>query len=208
MVATVLIIFSIFLFILVVIFVIWLIIKVFKTPIILENDPIILNWMAQYSKGRALGVEEKTIMGKGNRFIKYFSAKDINVKDENPDINTKIVAQHDRIIPFPKGTWSKDRDIIMILPPTTAEFPNHLKDHEFGKFLMTYVELKNAVESEVKILREGTRRRDAILKEMGDSEISEKYLKSVEGLFKDTIKSMTKAELDKPRYQDSQYTRT
>lgn len=197
--------YGLFLFFILIALFIWIIILIFREKPRIENDPIVINFLSHYSNGRAIGFEDNVIKAKNNRFISEFYPGDLDVKKINKAEKEKVIIGKDKIIPLPKGTLSKDRDIKIYLPPTAEDFPTGLKEHPFGKILMGYTELVNAVNSEIATIREGSKRKDEILQRLGDGELGKEYLDTFEGTMKDIIRMLAKEELSKQRRGFSGY---
>ena len=104
----------------------------------------------------------------------------------------------------PQLFWvEKDKKIVLpknelwLLAPNPEDYPEELKRTEFGKSLMKMTEKINVSNLQLSILREGSNRKSALLKEMGDGEISEQFIKMSKGLQKDALEMNVK-EKEKP----------
>lgn len=182
------------LFLIIVSLFIWLIIVIYKKQYILENDPIVLNFLSHKSNGFAVGLEKEVVHGKNDRLVCRIQSKDFDVKNEIPK-DEKVIVEKNKVIQFAKGSLSKFRDIKIYLPKNPEDLPESFKETSFGKFFMRYIELKNVISEETRVVREGSNRKTAILEKLGDGEISEELIKTWEGAMKDIVKSLAKEEL-------------
>lgn len=171
---------------------VWLFIVVFREK---EEDldaNILLNFLSNRSNGRFLGRELEVTEGKNGRKLIKFEPKDILFKGKNknkPLLPEKVIAGKNKYVNFPRGTLSKDRNISMVLPINPSDLPENIKHTEIGVALMMMTEMKNLAETEIKILREGSMRKDAMLQKIGDGEISREFMSYTEELVKDYLRA-------------------
>lgn len=176
---------------LIVFLLVWLfILKSSKDENYLVHNPFIINFMSQHSHGRAYGIEKDSTKAKGDRTYVEFTPLDIDpdlvdeVKDE------KLVVGKGKRVTLPPGTLSKFKTINLYLPPTASDFPDALKAMPFGKFLMYWTEIENSVSAELESVKEGSKRKDKILEQLGDGELSREHLSRLDELQKDIIKML------------------
>ena len=155
-----------------------------------ENLPIVFNFMSHKNNKRCLGVLLNTIPGKGGREILEYSAKDLD-ESSKPE-NHKVIVESNKKIVLPKGELSSERDIIFLLPHSPDDFPEKLKNTEFGRLLGLFTELENVKRHVIDILKEGQIRREDLMKEIAGGEISRRYIKMTQEMLQDAIETITK----------------
>jgi hypothetical protein len=170
--------------------IIWLLVVIFRDKEEEKDRNMALNFMSNYSNGRAYGQELSVDKSFEGRFIITFMPKDITSDSLKTLKAEKIIVDKGKLISLPRGTWSKEKNISIYLPIRAEDFPDALKQTEFGKMLMLFTEMKNSVNSEVDMVREGSRRKDDILKRIGDGELSGEILDANHELIKELIKMM------------------
>jgi hypothetical protein len=152
-----------------------------------------INFMSGLSEGRALGIEQSVVLGKDNRRIIDFSPRDVRIKDITQIKNVPIITDHNKTITLPKGTFSKDRNINIYLPPNASSFPEPLKKTPFGKMLMLFTEMTNSDNAEIDAFKTGMARQKEHIKAIGAGEVSIRHLDQVTELFQETLDSMKEA---------------
>jgi len=170
-------------------FSIWLLVEYFKEKRKVEDKPFAFNFCSHLpgGDGRFFGIEHSVQLGKKNRYFITLDPKDISVTNEAVVPMVEVVVDSNKRISLAKGRPSKERDIIFYLPPNPEDIPSELQDSVIGKAMMWATKLKNYEKTVVEILREGTDRRDKLLKEMGDGEISKEFLEYTTGLVQDYL---------------------
>lgn len=145
------------------------------------EDNLIINFMSNYTipiKGHAVGLEIET-KRIGNRYLIEYLPRDINRKrlEINKNIDTvKVAVDKNKMLVLPEGTLSGYRNVKILLPPKPEDFTDNLKTTLFGQAMMKLTEEINGANVESIIIREGSNRKDKLLKELGDGEISEEYI--------------------------------
>ena len=170
---------------------IWLLLLYFRSEDEKHKAPLILNFMASYAKGRALGLEVKTEKV-NNRFVIEYQPRDVTDEEllqKTKLDNVVVVVDRNKVITLPQGTLSAYRDIKILLPPNAEDFSTELKQTLFGKVLMQLTEAIGAYNVDADVAREGSERKTKILKKLGDGEISEAHLEREEELIKQLIKN-------------------
>jgi hypothetical protein len=165
-----------------------------------RDSSFVFNFMSNFAAS-AYGMEFGRVKGKYRdcinlsprdiNFLKYYKRKTgtINV----PEIGIKKVwVEKNKILDIPKGALSPDKNIVILLPPNAEDFPEDFKKHHLGKTLMKMTEDLNNENVEINILREGSDRKTALLKRMGDGELSNQALAKLEELHEAGLKSSTK----------------
>lgn len=175
---------------------------VFKEKEEEEDRVIALNFLTNHSNGRAIGIERELIPGAGERKIAILEPRDLNPKRKKEEEikNEKVIIDKDKILYCPKGSWSKDRNINIYIPPSASDFPISLKKTELGQALMFYTEVKNAVNTEINAIKEGSKRKSEILERLGDGEISVEFLEKNQELVKDLFKNIVDMKLKEKQY--------
>ncbi|MFW5793888.1 MAG: hypothetical protein ACOCV1_00160 [Bacillota bacterium] len=169
---------------------VWLLIIYNKEEKIGKNEPLVLNLIASEEDGRAMITEKEVQNGCGKRFVVNAEANDIDQNSKNINRELKIVVPENKVISLPQGLLSKDRNIKIYLPIRAENMPESIKNTDFGKSLMFLTELKDYKSSVEKILREGSKRKDNLLQEIGDGELSSEFLNSIKGLVIKDIKEL------------------
>lgn len=176
---------------------VYLILLIFRDEEDRLEDNVIINFMPQYSspvKGHAIGMEvnSKKI---GKRYLIEYAPRDINKKllrDKVKIENVKIVVDSNKIIVLPEGTLSGYRNVKILLPPNSEDFPDSFKHTLFGQVMMELTEKISDANVEAKIIRTGSTRKTKLLEELGDGEISEEFLERQ----KEINKELDKQKLD------------
>lgn len=155
--------------------IIGLIITLYKLSQKSDDDDILegnycINLMSGICGGRALGIETDVKLGKdGRQIIKYFPTDVDHKKIEDAKEILCVVGKNKRIV-LPKGDFSRDKNIVVYLPPTLTELPESLKKLLGEK--MKQIEIMNAITTELAAVREGSNRKSASLERLGDGELS------------------------------------
>ena len=169
-----------------------LVLKFSKESELFEDKPFILNFCSKNiypEKGIAYGILKSIETGKGGRKIVKFEQRDILPKDFKLIKESTVVVDQNKIVSIPKGgDWSKQKNIMMLLPSSATDFPDSLKETLFGKGLLLATEIQNAVNAEINSLKEGSERKSEILKRLGDGELSREHIMSIDEIFKDVVK--------------------
>jgi hypothetical protein len=170
----------------------------------LDRNPFMINFMPQYTNQSAYGIERSSEKGKeGRTHIKY-SPLDIDPETIDQVKDKELIVGKGKRIIVPPGDWSGHKSMGFYLPPTAEDFPDTLKNHEIGKMFMHWVEIKNAINSELDSVKEGSKRKDEILKKLGDGELSKEHLQLIGGLQKDLIKMASEGRSrDKTNFNNS-----
>lgn len=155
-----------------------------------EDNPIIWNLMSHRSNGHAFGtVNTIKKHGSGRQRIFY------DPKDLRPiDVLTKnwtqqdIIIDSDKLITLPRGDNSDHKNLIIACPKNPEDLSDHFKGSELGKLFAFHIEKKNVETSVVKAIREGSKRKDSILQELGDGELSAELFSHIKGILLDDLK--------------------
>jgi len=159
-----------------------------------EDNPFVINFASKFSDRHAYGIQKNIVQGKGDRNGVTYSPRDINYKLVDSIKDKTIYAQRNKIVSLSKGSWSGQKNINIILPPKSEDFPDGIKDSDIGKALMLLTEIKNSNEAEVAMLREGNDRMRNILPDIGDGELSAKHISKINVLFGDLVKIAAKGK--------------
>lgn len=166
-----------------------------------KQDPqdytLLRHYMPQYSNGYVEGIITDILYHKDRTgFVFYptdvdqykYHIKNINKKIEPETIWIKNV----HIFSFPKGTLSKDRNIIEALAPSSQEYTNTFKQTPLGKSYMEMTEKLNNLELESEVLREASSRRARLLKDWAGGEaLSPEMLSKLQKWNEDFVKTVT-----------------
>ena len=164
-----------------------------------KDNPLGINFLANHSNGRAIGIEKEIIIGKGNRKIITLSPRDINRENiKKLDIeDVKVIVDKNKLISIPKGLWSKDKNINIYLPSKLSDFSTALKQTEFGKMLMFWTAIKNADNAEIDALQEGMKRQAAHIESIGAGELSVAKMQQIEEIYSDLLSAAKESKKDK-----------
>lgn len=156
----------------------------------MKNTEILINLDTKHAR-HALGLINSDEVGTGGRHKVSFLPTDI--KPELFDFNKdeEIVYDKNSLHSFPKNSWSPDRNIFIGLPNKSEDLPDAVRDSFLGKLFGLGIELQQAANAEVRMLREGSDRRDASMKELGDLQIPNKVLEMNKELIELAIKNAT-----------------
>jgi len=159
-----------------------------------ETDDVIVLNVSSYlgGTGRAIIQEKETINCPGtNRIISRGIPKDVrNLKEGETLEDEKIIYEKNKAYIIPKGEWSKDCNIKIILPPDPEDIPAELLKNPFGKMLAQLTEERNYQALVEKIIREGSTRKTQLLQEMPDGEVSETIIDLYEGIIKQITEAL------------------
>lgn len=103
------------------------------------------------------------------------------LKDTKKPEVVEVIAEPNKIIPYPKGGWSGGKSIIEVLPNSAQDYISNM---------ISIIEEKSAESHIIKAQREGINRQSAHLLEIGEGEVSELNL----GLSKDFINKLVKTQ--------------
>ena len=157
-----------------------------------EDKPFIINFLSHYCNGRFYGVQKDLKIGKDNREIITMSPRDVlpkNIDEMNDEI---VIADSNKIIELPKGKPSREKTVKIILPKNADDFPQSLKNTDFGKVLMLYTEFKNADKTEIVAFKEGLKRQSAHIEAMGTGEATVGHMAYLTSLFEDYVNAVMK----------------
>ena len=164
-----------------------------------ESDftlPICLNWFSKKSNYKFLGVEKEIKNCKGGRILVEFEPKDVKEKSENE----LLILEKNKRITLPRGTPSKERNIVLYLPNNSDDFDEEFKKTDIGKAFMWLTELKNLEKTQVDMIKEGSIRKDELLLRIGDGEISKQFLSMTDEIVKDSLRRAVSKEDKKDTY--------
>ena len=157
----------------------------------LKDNPIGINFLSNYCEGVALGIETKVETGKEGRKIIHLSQRDIRPENVDKIKEVQVILDKANIATIPKGIWSAEKNIYIYYPKSAAEYPESMKETKIGKAFMLLSEIEASVQTELDMVKEGSKRKDAILKRLGDGELSVEHLSKIDEIQKDLIKLAT-----------------
>jgi len=118
----------------------------------------------------------------------------------------KLIVTPKKLMTFPKGTWSTNKNVIQILPEETSDIPEEIKSTKYGKLLMDMTEKINTEETEISMVREGSKRKTQLLHHIGDGELSIDRIKHLEEVQKDFISAIGQQKENKSFVQTFDHT--
>jgi hypothetical protein len=185
--------------------VIWFLILFFKEKEEPLDDSILLNLNSHLDgSGRAILSEMGTdISSYSGRMVISAIPRDIDfrkMKKYNQKLEPiQIITSPEHLLIFPKGTWSKDKNIKLIMTPTPESMPIGWKKTAFGKMLSEIIEWRNYSKTIEEIIRNGSNLKTQYLTKLGDGEISTELVKLYEDIQKQII------ELNKEKQKTSSF---
>ena len=106
-----------------------------------------------------------------------------------PKENRVIV---DKTIELPRGTLSKDREIKILLPRNSEDLTEEIRNTEFGKYLINYIEKKNLENNLISSLREQRDRQEIIRLLHGGGELSVEEIHRRNELLEEVARALIK----------------
>lgn len=152
---------------------------------ILEGS-MVINLMAPLGDNRAFGIEKSAKIGDGGRWLCKYFPTDVHPDNVAKAKIVKVVVGKGKRHVIPVNDWSAEKSIVIYLPPTTQELPDYLKKIFGDK--MNFIEVINAVETELKAVRIGSKRKSQIAENLGDGELSQEALQQASEINKDLKK--------------------
>jgi hypothetical protein len=171
------------------------IVKYGKEELSIDSN-IGINVMAKYCDGRAIGVEKDIKLGKEGRKIISFSPRDVNPYLIDTIEDVPVIVDKNKCIPFPKGSWSKDKNINIYLPPTPDDFPEPFKNNILGQALMLVTSIINSDNAEIDAFKEGMKRQMAHTRSMAAGEVSLERINQMEEIFSDLLDAAKDSKKD------------
>ena len=181
--------------------VIWLVLLLVGREKIPKDTPIILNLMAQYSNGRAIGREISTDKINGREFITY-TPGDIHsseLEETNKVETVSVVSDKAHTIPLIMGGLSKGCDIKIILPPNPEDLSDGIKDSILGPYFAKAIGDINAKNTVVDALRSHIDVEDKLLNKTTGGNRTNEYIELDSGL----NKKMAQKVLEKEKLSDN-----
>ncbi|MAG47914.1 hypothetical protein CL617_04875 [archaeon] len=171
-----------------------------------EHEPmdytLVDNFMSQYTKGHSQGILLEVIKGKKRDGI-VFMPKDVDymrkIKNkEKLEIKPQtIYVSKNKIILLPRGTWSSERNRMIVLPPYPENFPRDFTQTPFGKHLAKLTEDLNAEDTVIEVQRKRIDVENELLHKTEGGDRMKEHLITDKELTKDFYKKFTDAKEDK-----------
>lgn len=169
---------------------VWVLIMVFRGKDEKSDDILFKNFMPQYSKGHGEGSVIEFVRG-GDRTGIKFMPRDINFVKLLKD-NEKIVIkpqliwfENDKLIHFPKGTFSDHRHQLWGLPPNAEDLNDNIKKSPYGKALMSILEETNTSREETQVLRKRIIAQNKLVNKTEGLELVEDFMNKNKEIWKD-----------------------
>lgn len=181
---------------------IWLAITVLKERREPSDDCICINLNTHNDRtGRAIFIQKGSPRTVSGRYV--FTGKPTDVdwkklrdnKEDLEPINTIINPEH--VVTIPKGQWSQDKHIKILMPANAENLEENMKDTPFGKLIAQLIESKNFEKTITEIIREGSNRKSEYLQKLGDGEVGE----AVVGVYEKIVKQISEVTKDRMRSQ-------
>ncbi len=200
---------------------IWLVTIIYKSDPKPQDLTMVTNFCRQYTEGFSEGILIDVDFGEkinGYKFMpidvdfysrqrRRFGSYFRNNKSLKPVVQQTVYIRKDKVISFPRGTFSGERNKIWLLPPNPEDLPEEVKQSSIGKYLMKMIDDINNKETEVSIIREGADRVRNILFRQGDGEISSGELDRLDSLHDKIVKNAVRTEDKHSNYDSGSVTR-
>ena len=171
------------------------------------DNAILLNFSNYGTHGRALGIVKDQIIGAGNRVKITMTPKDIDlnklIREKKKLEDIDIMQESHKLVNLPKGTLSRDKNIVISLPKSPEDMSDGLKKTQLGVALQFLTLEQDFIKKRIDILSDKVKNRDALLKEIGDAEMSVEYVTKIKEFHKDVLGLMLDAKEAKKGSQDS-----
>lgn len=169
----------------------WMIFKLGKEEYL--DYPIVWNFMSNFSGGYAEGVLVNIdphpvrpgfiIRPKDIDYLRRKSrGEDMDIKD------VTVFANHWQTIPYPRGTLSSDRNIIVLLPPKPEDLPVNVRNTPLGQALMKTIGDRKAEQTAVDVIRQERVLEDMLLHRTEGKDRVREFLTTDKALTKDLLK--------------------
>lgn len=178
---------------LLIIFILVLAGSVLTLYLILKNQrkalegPMIEVWDTSNTDGRTCGVVIDTKPARDGRIIYSFIPTDVSPGDYKKDEIQKIITKPEYTIISSKGSWSKGRTKIIVLPDDLDGIPKNF-DRKSMIPIFTTIDKINEIEKKYQILKEQNERLTNLAIEMGNGEWSEEFQQRMIGLATNVLK--------------------
>jgi len=119
-----------------------------------ENQPLLENYMPQYSEGSVLGVVSDLKLSETRAKISFYPRDIDYIKLQKEKTKIKeytIFCDKAQIQFFPKGAFSQHRDLIKIYPSNPDMLPETIKNTPQGKVIMKMIEENNQVKDQTEL---------------------------------------------------------
>lgn len=157
------------------------------------NDGL-LNFCSDECDKRFMGEIINEEVGAENRVIIKYLPRDVDIRGMNrKEIKDalkpqKIIVDPEQIIVFPKGELSQDRNYKVLLAKNAGDYPQSIKETNFGRAFMWVSEKQNLEKNLREIMQEGRETRDEILKKINEGEFTREMVTKWEEFMKDALR--------------------
>lgn len=166
-----------------------------------ENKPIFENYMPQYSEGHTDGIVDDIIIGE-KRIGIVFLPRDINYikllknKLTSHKIKNKYIIFYDKrqVDFFPQGGFSGHRDKIKAYPSNVDMIPDSIKNTDFGKKVMEFIEKNNELKDQNELAEQRMESLKRFSKKTYGGEIYEEFGTSMSKILEDAKTTLNKPE--------------
>ncbi len=137
-----------------------------------EDKPHFESFIKQ-GEGRAYGKILKIESAVEGRKIITYRPQDLSVKTLKKIKKLEpvsVIVDKNKLLCFPKGTLSNEKDIYWGLPKNVDDFPENFGKTLLGKWLMLLTELKNFDNTEIQAYKERVERQTDHIKDIGMGE--------------------------------------
>ncbi len=197
---------------------VWLITIIYKSNPKPQDLTMITNFLPQYTDGFSEGILLSVDLGdkvNGYTFmptdVDFYSRQSKGKFKTNKNLDKvvpkTIYIRKDKVIAFPRTTFSGERNKIWLLPPNPEDLSEEIKKSEIGKLLMAMIDDINNKETEISIIREGADRTRNIFSRQGDGEISSAELDRLDSLHEKIVKNAMRVDDKKSGYDIGSITR-
>src|SRR5258708_25430869 len=156
--------------------VIWLIFEMVRKQELHDDDSRIINFASHDAHGRFMGVPTEIVKGAGSRYRISYRPEDADAKKllekKQKLLPETIIVDSNKLISLPKGTVSKDKNILIALADNPEEMDEAVKRSPLGVALSFLGLQQDFVKKQLEIHQDKIKNRDDLLKEVGDAEMS------------------------------------
>ena len=146
-----------------------------------DSDTIIIVRDGSRTEQKVIGSLINKTTGRNGRL--HFTMIPKDSIDQKPIL---IIAEPNKVIPYPKNGWSGEKNIIEILPNSAQDYISNL---------ISNIEQKNAESHIINAQREGINRQASHLKDIGEGELSDVSLGLMKEFEGKLLKSQVKDEM-------------
>ena len=163
-----------------------------------ETGSILLMFDNRHSDGHVIGTIVKYDRGRNNRAIIDYVPKDLSVEEAKRKEINRIITPESHVYTFPKGSWSKSREIVFILPFRTDDVSVRFDDPKF-KSLFALVSQRSSDNTMIEALTEQIERMNIFARQVAGGEWTREEVNKFLNMFAALTEAAAKGK-EKPIY--------